>query len=175
MLRLAPCLNLITRINYGYLKPCLMGLRIIWLPQARPPSLFIWRITRLMFVRGLSAKQINRWQLSSWPPSIIGMPSWLFISYDIWHSFVVCIPIIALVACWRQDIAFAILAWPFHIVLDFPFHSLNYFPTQIFWPISDFTIDGIPWSNPELWLPNVAGLIILLAYRYQHKRRPKSA
>ena len=109
------------------------------------------------------------------PPSIIGMPSWLFISYDIWHSFVVCIPIIALVAYWRRDIAFAMLAWPFHIVLDFPFHSLSYFPTPIFWPISDFTIDGIPWSNPEVWLPNVAGLIILLAYRYQHKRRPKSA
>jgi membrane-bound metal-dependent hydrolase YbcI (DUF457 family) len=108
------------------------------------------------------------------PPSIIGMPSWLFISYDIWHSFVVCIPIIALVAYWRRDIAFAMLAWPFHIVLDFPFHSLSYFPTPIFWPISDFTIDGIPWSNPEVWLPNVAGLIILLAYRYQHKRRPKS-
>ena len=108
------------------------------------------------------------------PPSIIGMPSWLFISYDIWHSFVVCIPVIALVAYWRRDIAFAMLAWPFHIVLDFPFHSLSYFPTPIFWPISDFTIDGIPWSNPEVWLPNVAGLIILLAYRYQHKRRPKS-
>ncbi|MBZ4200934.1 MAG: hypothetical protein LAC66_03440 [Methylotenera sp.] len=105
------------------------------------------------------------------PPPLISRPTWLFISYDIWHSFVVCLPIIALVAYWRRDIAFTMLAWPFHIVLDFPFHSLSYIPTAIFWPISDFTIDGIPWSNPEVWLPNVAGLIVLLAYRYRHKKR----
>ena len=105
------------------------------------------------------------------PPPLTGMPSWLFISYDIWHSFVICLPIIGLVALWRRDIAFAMLGWPFHIVLDFPFHSLRYFPTPIFWPISDFTIDGIPWSNPKIWLPNVAGLIVLLAYRHRQKKR----
>ena len=57
------------------------------------------------------------------------------------------------------------LAWPFHIVLDFPFHSQEYFPTKIIWPMSDFSFDGIPWSNPEVWFPNLAGLILLYIYR----------
>ena len=35
------------------------------------------------------------------------------------------------------------LAWPFHIILDFPFHSKEYFPTKIIWPVSDFSFDGI--------------------------------
>ena len=54
------------------------------------------------------------------------------------------------------------LAWPFHILLDFPFHAKSYFATPLFWPFSDFSIDGIPWSHWYIWYPNVAGLIILL-------------
>jgi hypothetical protein len=105
------------------------------------------------------------------PPPLESLPHWLFVSYDIWHSFVICFPVIALVALFRRDIAFAMLAWPFHIVLDFPFHSLRYFPTPMFWPLSDFTVDGVPWSNPWVWYPNVAGLAILLTYRYKQKKR----
>jgi len=104
------------------------------------------------------------------PPAIATLPGWLFLNYSIGHSFVICLPIIGLVSVWRRDIAFAMLAWPFHIVLDFPFHSFKYFPTPIFWPISDFRIDGIQWSHWYIWLPNVAGLVILLTYRYRQKK-----
>lgn len=105
------------------------------------------------------------------PPPLAGMPEWLFVSYNIWHSFVICLLVIGPIAFWRRDIAFAMLAWPFHIVLDFPFHTLRYFPTPIFWPVSDFTVDGVSWASPQVWLPNVAGLIILLTYRYRQKQR----
>jgi hypothetical protein len=107
------------------------------------------------------------------PPAITTLPSWLFLNYSLGHSFVICLPIIGLISLWRRDIAFAMLAWPFHIVLDFPFHSFKYFPTPIFWPISEFRIDGIPWSHWYIWLPNVAGLVILLTYRYRQKRKRK--
>ena len=53
------------------------------------------------------------------------------------------------------------LAWPFHVLLDFPFHSIKYFPTPILWPISDYKFDGIPWSNPYIWFSNIAGIILL--------------
>lgn len=105
------------------------------------------------------------------PPPLETLPSWLFLTYSIGHSFVICLPVIGLVALWRKDIAFAMLGWPFHIVLDFPFHSFQYFPTPLFWPISDFKIDGIPWSNWYIWLPNVAGIMLLFWYRHKQKRR----
>lgn len=105
------------------------------------------------------------------PPPLAIIPSWLIINYALGHSFMICLPIIGLVALWRKSIAFAMLGWPFHIMLDFPFHSFKYFPTPMFWPISDFKIDGIPWSHWYIWLPNVAGIILLFQYRKYNKRR----
>lgn len=63
------------------------------------------------------------------------------------------------------------LAWPFHIMLDFPFHTKAYFATPIFWPLSDFTVDGIAWSHWYIWWPNVAGIVILFWYRRRQKKR----
>lgn len=104
-------------------------------------------------------------------PPLATLPSWIYPAYTVGHSFVIAFAVIGLVALWRKEIAFAMLAWPFHITLDFPFHSLQYFPTPMFWPVSDFKIDGIPWSTWYIWLPNVAGIIILLAYRHRQKRK----
>ncbi len=104
-------------------------------------------------------------------PALESLPAWLFTNYSIGHSFVICLPIIGLVALWRKGIAFAMLAWPFHIVLDFPFHTKAYFATPIFWPLSDFSIDGIAWSHWYIWWPNVAGIVILLVCRYRQKKK----
>ena len=108
-------------------------------------------------------------------PPLDSIPHWLITNYSIGHSFVVSLTIIGLVALWRKPIAFAMLAWPFHIVLDFPFHSFEYFPTPMLWPISDFKIDGIPWSNWYIWFPNVAGIILLFYFRRRQKRRQLNA
>jgi hypothetical protein len=110
------------------------------------------------------------WHWHPGPPPLASLPHWLFLSYDVGHSFVICFSVIGLVALWRRDIAFAMLGWPFHIVLDFPFHSLKYFPTPMLWPISDFHLDGVPWSNWYIWYPNIAGLIILFWYRRRQNK-----
>ena len=104
-------------------------------------------------------------------PALATLPAWIYPAYNVGHSFVVAFTVIGLVAIWRKEIAFAMLAWPFHITLDFPIHILEYFPTPMFWPVSDFKMDGIPWSHWYIWFPNVAGIIILLAYRDRQKRR----
>jgi len=105
------------------------------------------------------------------PPPIATIPDWLYLNYSIGHSFIVSFAVIALVAIKYKHIAFAMLAWPFHIVLDFPFHSFKYFPTPIFWPLSDYKLDGIPWSHWYIWWPNVAGLVLLFLYRAKQKRK----
>ena len=103
-------------------------------------------------------------------PALATLPGWIYPAYTVGHSFVVAFAVIGLVTVWRKDIAFAMLAWPFHIALDFPFHSLEYFATPMFWPVSDFKVDGIPWSTWYIWFPNVAGIILLLAYRQRQKK-----
>lgn len=104
-------------------------------------------------------------------PALASLPPWLYSNYAIGHSFLISLPIIGLVALWQKGIAFAMLAWPFHIVLDFPFHTKAYFATPIFWPLSDFRMDGISWTHWYIWWPNVAGIVILLFYRYRQKRK----
>jgi len=108
-------------------------------------------------------------------PAIESLPPWVFTHYSFGHSFVICLPIIALVALWKKGVAFAMLAWPFHIMLDWPFHSIAYFPTPIFWPVSDFSFDGIPWSTWYIWFPNVAGIVILLYYRRRQKKKAQAS
>ena len=56
-------------------------------------------------------------------PALDSLPSWIFLAYSIGHSFIICLPIIYIVYRLNRAFAMAMLAWPFHIVLDFPFHS----------------------------------------------------
>ena len=95
-------------------------------------------------------------------------------NYDLFHSFVPAFLVIGFIYYYKKPLAFPMLAWPFHIVLDFPFHSQEYFPTKIIWPMSDFSFDGIPWSNPEVWFPNLAGLILLFIYRFRESFNSKN-
>ncbi len=123
------------------------------------PDLFSFGI--LLTVRILS----GNFQLGGGPPSLDTIPWWVFINYDISHSFVSAFLCIWIVNRYRKDIAFAMWAWPFHILLDFPFHTKEFFPTKLLYPLTDFSFDGIPWSRPEIWFPNLAGIIILFIYR----------
>ena len=114
--------------------------------------------------------QIFSNDFSPGPPKIDIIPKWIVFNYDITHSFVTAFTSILVVSRFNKNVAFAMLAWPFHILLDFPFHSKEYFPTKLFYPITHFSIDGIPWSNPEVWFPNISGIIILFIYRYKTRK-----
>ena len=98
-------------------------------------------------------------------PTLENIPNWVFIMYDISHSWVIAFLFIIIFLQINKEICFPMLAWPFHILLDFPFHSKEYFPTPILLPISDYRFDGIPWSNPYVWFGNIACIIILFMYR----------
>lgn len=104
-------------------------------------------------------------------PSIESLPFWVFFNYNFTHSFVIAFTIIYLVSLKNRPFAFTMLGWPFHICLDFPFHSKEYFPTQIFWPFSDFSIDGIPWSKWYIWWPNVLGIFAVLFWQHAQKKK----
>ena len=104
-------------------------------------------------------------------PELNELPIWLFNLYDISHSWITAFVFIAIAYFFiNKSFAFAMLAWPLHILLDFPFHTADYFPTPILWPIIDVKFDGISWATPYIWFSNIAGLITLYIYRYKDKR-----
>ena len=90
-------------------------------------------------------------ELSLGRPTQDSIPEWVFTNYDISHSFVSAFIVIAMVWRVNKTFSFSMLDWPFYICLDFPFHSKEFFPTKLFWPLFDFSFDGIPWDRPEVW------------------------
>ena len=105
-------------------------------------------------------------------PELHELPDYIFTLYDMTHSLVIAFFFILIVYFFLdKNFSFAMLAWPLHILVDFPFHSIDYFPTPIFWPVIDFKFDGIPWSNKYIWYSNLAGIFLLYFYRYKSKKK----
>ena len=105
-------------------------------------------------------------------PKLEELPNYIFDLYNVSHSLIVALVFILIAYFFlKKEFVFAMLAWPLHILIDFPFHSIEYFPTPIFWPISDFKFDGIPWSVNYIWYSNVAGIVLLYFYRYRAKKK----
>ena len=105
-------------------------------------------------------------------PTRSEIPEWVYSLYDISHSLVIASLFIFIAYKINKEFAFPMLAWPAHIILDFFTHSIEFFPTPILWPISDFKFDGIPWSNPIVFFANV--LVIFLLFIYRLKRAKKN-
>ena len=107
----------------------------------------------------------NLSNLKAETPSINEIPDWVYSLYDFSHSLVIASIFIFIVYKINKDFAFPMLAWISHIMLDFFTHSLEFFPTPIFWPLSDYHFDGIPWSNPIIFFVNVLLIFLLFIYR----------
>ena len=97
-------------------------------------------------------------------------PGWIFVMDNITHSFVTAFFFISIMYYFKRELVWPMLSWPFHIVLDFAFHTKELFPVKLFWPLTDFYIDGISWSHPDVWFSNEAGIIILFIYRWRTKQ-----
>tara|TARA_B100000614_G_scaffold84013_1_gene75516 strand:+ start:646 stop:1131 length:486 start_codon:yes stop_codon:yes gene_type:complete len=100
------------------------------------------------------------------------IPEWVDILYNISHSLVIAFLFIAIVYCLKKDLCFPMLAWPFHIFLDFFTHADDYYETPILEPLSNYRFEGISWTNPYIWFGNVLCIILVFVYR-RKKTTPK--
>lgn len=108
-------------------------------------------------------------------PDLATIPAWTFTAYDASHSLIIAALSIGVVARYDKGVGWAMFAWLAHIFLDFPFHTKDYFPTKLFWPVSDFSFDGISWGTPRVWFTQLALLAALLIYRYWQGRAEKTS
>ena len=105
-------------------------------------------------------------------PSIEEIPIWVIELYNISHSLITAFVFIAIVYFFKKDITWPMLAWPVHIIVDLFTHSIEFFPTPIFWPLSNYRFDGIPWSNIYVFITNI--ILIFLIFFYRRKIKIKS-
>ena len=114
---------------------------------------------------------ITKPELQFGKPALNEIPNWVFSLYDFSHSMVIALIFLLIAFKINREFCFVMLAWPFHIFLDFFTHSKEYFPTPILWPIFDYKFDGIPWSNPYVWFSNLFLILLLFAYRIKTNKK----
>lgn len=100
------------------------------------------------------------------PPLPEAIPFFVHVLYNLTHSFVVFALIFSLVWIIRQKPYWLMLGWPLHILIDIPTHSSRFFPTPFLWPLSDYQVNGHPWSSPEIFIPNVILLLSLYLWYF---------
>lgn len=104
-------------------------------------------------------------------PELSEIPEYVFQLYNISHSFVVFGAVFLVVWLLRGKPMWEMCAWALHIAIDLPTHSLSFFPTPFLWPISNVRVDGHPWSDPIIFVPNVVLLLVVYSVYFLRKRR----
>ena len=105
-------------------------------------------------------------------PSIEEIPIWVVELYNISHSLITAFVFIAIVYFIKKDLTWPMLAWPVHIIVDLFTHSIEFFPTPIFWPLSNYRFDGIPWSNIYVFTTNIVLIFLIFFYRFRGNTKP---
>lgn len=80
--------------------------------------------------------------------------------YNISHSIIIFIIVFILVWLIFKKPIWVMFGWLLHIIIDIPTHLIGYFPTPMFWPISNFKINGIIyWREPLFMIIDIVLLI----------------
>jgi len=105
-------------------------------------------------------------------PSIEEIPIWVIELYNISHSLITAFVFITIVYFVKKDLTWPMLAWPVHIIVDLFTHSIEFFPTPILWPLSNYRFDGIPWSNIYVFITNIILIFLIFTYRLKINIKP---
>jgi len=99
------------------------------------------------------------------------VPLYVHSLYKPTHSLIVFAIVFLLVWWLRRNPLWEMGAWPLHIIFDTFSHTRRFFPTPFLWPISDYTFDGWHWTDPWIYIPNVALLAILSLWFFVIKKK----
>lgn len=99
------------------------------------------------------------------------IPALIHTLYSWSHSLVIFILVFGLVWLALRQPVLELLAWPLHIVFDVFTHRAEFFPTPFLWPLSDYQVSVINWTDPRVFIPNVALLALLYLWYFMVCRR----
>ncbi len=119
------------------------------------------------FTHGLSRPEFATFE----PPRPDLLPTYIAQVYNFTHSFLVFGLIFLVIWLIRGKPFTPLLAWGLHILMDIPTHATGFFPTPFLFPISSYSVSGIPWSTPALFLANWFALILVYVYLWRKRLR----
>jgi hypothetical protein len=91
--------------------------------------------------------------------------------YNISHSMIIFFVIFGLVYFIKRRPVWELTGWLFHILVDIPTHSYQFYPTPFLWPVSDWKFNGFSWEMLWFMIPNY--LTIIAVYIFLKIRKDK--
>jgi hypothetical protein len=84
------------------------------------------------------------------------------VMYSVSHSLIIfALVFISICLIFRKPV-WVMMGWLIHILIDIPSHSYQFYPTPIFWPVSEWKFNGISWANG--WFMTINYSLLLIAY-----------
>lgn len=133
------------------------------------PDLLSFGVYMVARIAGISPSV----EWSGGPPPLHDIPGYVSTLYNVSHNLVTFVVVGTLLWMGARTYAKPFLAYGLHILVDIPTHSTAFFPTPFLWPVSSYAFDGVPWSSPYIFFPNLILLVIAYTMWYrtlQHRR-----
>ena len=125
-----------------------------------------------VFASGLWLHGLEFFRGIGHPPPASLIPAYVHHLYNLTHSLLVFGAVFGIVWLLRGKPMLEIGAWGLHLGMDIFTHSNAFFPTPFLWPLSDAHFDGLPWTDPRIFVPNV--LLLALFYAWFLFRRKQA-
>lgn len=119
----------------------------------------------LSFGPHMVGSMLNR-TLAPGKPALHTLSPYVFHAYDFTHSILSVAVVFTLISLIQRSIPLWLYAWPIHVIIDIPTHSMDFFPTPFLWPLSDYRFDGISWATPWFLIANYSLLAITYVWLY---------
>lgn len=92
--------------------------------------------------------------------------------YNISHSAIVFMAVFGIIFIIFHRPIWELFGWLFHIIIDIPTHSYQFYPTPFLWPFSDWKFNGFSWGTPWFLILNYSAIIIVFWILRKKKFKP---
>ncbi|MEK9154957.1 MAG: hypothetical protein AAB596_02745 [Patescibacteria group bacterium] len=93
------------------------------------------------------------------------------ILYSLSHSLAMFLIIFCLAYLIFKRPIWEMGAWLFHILIDIPTHTYQFYPTPFLWPFSDIKLSGFSWATPWFLILNYSAIIFIYFCLYYFKNK----
>ncbi|PIU99700.1 MAG: hypothetical protein CO014_01705 [Candidatus Tagabacteria bacterium CG_4_8_14_3_um_filter_41_8] len=142
--------------------------------------LFVWLFVQFIFGGLTISNLIPRFRQpgASQPAArmetsgeILPVFQWTSLLYNIGHSLVTFVLVFGILFLIFRRPIWEVCGWLFHILIDIPTHSYQYYPTPILWPFSGWKFRyGISWGTSLFLMINYIAIIVVYFFFWKKKK-----
>jgi hypothetical protein len=122
---------------------------------------FIWLAYQLIFGSFDFSQFGNSNQMEPSPHDTLPIFKLTQLLYSLSHSLLAFGIVFLIMFLVFRRIRYSVFGWLFHILIDIPTHSYQFYPTPFLWPFSDWKFNGLSWATPWFMIFNLTALAVV--------------